>query len=288
MKTSKKNVSIFNYFDYREYLDDWFNALKSRRRGYSFREFSREAGITSHNFLPRILNRQRNLSDTFVPILSAYFHLQEKEQQYFASLVAFNNAKTPSIKEAYLKRLLALRVVNEEFKLEDKKFHFFEKWYYPVLRELVTICDFKEDYAVLARQCVPRISPAQARGAVAFLLKNRFITRDADGRYRATEAIIATDAEVDSAIIPKYHAITLQQCAMAVETIKKEARNFSSSTLLVSQEVYEEIKTEIYQFRKRLLAMAKACPRPNMVCFAGFQLLPRSKIIDRDLKKNKE
>jgi uncharacterized protein (TIGR02147 family) len=279
MKELKEAITIFDYFDYRDYLRDIYDYLKGRRYGYSYRAFSQEAGISSHNFLPRIIRRERNLSEEFIPVLARYLKLSEKEKKYFETLVSFNNSKKPSIKEKYLKQLLALRVVNGEYKIEDKKLRFFEKWYYPVIRELVAICDFKEDYNMLARHCVPRITPVQAKGAVAFLVKNGFVKKGNDGRYGVTEAIIATDPEVDSAIIPKYHRITIRQCADAVDTLKKEDRNFSSSTLRVSKEVYEEIKKEIFNFRKRLLSMAKDCPNPEMVCFTGFQLLPRSEVI---------
>ena len=279
MKNSKETVTIFNYFDYREYLHDVYDHFKRRRYGYSYRTFSREAGISSHNFLPRIIRRERNLSEEFIPALGAYLKLSAKEVKYFLALVSFNNAKRVSVKEKHLKQLLTLRVVNEEFKLEDTKLRFFEKWYYPVIRELVAICDFKEDYNVLARHCIPRITASQAESAVAFLVRNGFIKKNEDGRYHVTDAVVATAPEVDSAIIPRYHKITLQQCVDAVETIKKEDRNLSSSTLRVSRDVYEEIKQEIYHFRKRLLSMAKECKNPEMVCFAGFQLLPRSKAI---------
>ena len=287
MKNPQETINIFNYFDYREYLDDCYNNLKSKRRGFSYRAFSREVGVQSHNFLHRILRRERNLSEEYIPLLAGYLRLGNKEVKYFETLIAFNNAKKPSVKEKCLKQLLALRVVNEEYKIQDEKLSFFDKWYYPVVRELVTICDFQDDYSVLARSCVPHISTAQAKDAVAFLLKNGFIQRGKDGRYGAVEAVIATDPEVDSAIIPKYHKATLQQCVEAVETIKKADRNFSSSTLLVSKELYEEFKKEIYHFRKRLLSMAKECANPEMVCFTGFQLLPRSKpIMDDSIKES--
>jgi uncharacterized protein (TIGR02147 family) len=279
MKNSKEAVIIFDYFDYREYLDDYFVFLKSKRRGFSYRAFSREAGIRSHNFLPRILSRERSLSEEFIPLLTSYLHLSGKEVKYFEALVAFNNAKKPSTKELLLKQLLTLRTVYEEHKIQDEKLHFFDKWFYPVVRELTTICDFQDDYALLARQCVPHISATQAKDAVAFLLKNGFIFREPDGRYRTVEAVIATDPEVDSAIIPKYHKETLLQCVHAIEAVNKEDRNFTSSTLLVSKELFEEFKKEIYHFRKRLLSMAKDCKDPEMVCFTGFQLLPRSKPI---------
>ena len=277
MKSPKDSITIFDYFDYREYLDDYFAYLKSKRRGFSYRAFSREAGIRSHNFLPRILSRERNLSEEFIPFLASYFNLTGKEVRYFEALIAFNNAKKPSVKEQRLKQLLALRIVYDEHKINDEKLHFFDKWYYPVVRELITICDFQDDFAVLARHCVPHISPVQAKDAVTFLLKNGFIVRGKDGRYGAADAVISTDPEVDSAIIPKYHRETLLQCVNALETVTKEDRNFTSSTLLVSKELYEEFKKEIYHFRKRMLSMARDCKDPEMVCFTGFQLLPRSK-----------
>jgi uncharacterized protein (TIGR02147 family) len=279
MNRMPSQPNILDYFDYREYLSDVFTMLKKQRRAFSYRSFSRELGISSHNFLPRILKRERNLSDEFLPHLSAYLKLLPRETRYFETLVAFNNEKKPPLKEKFLKQLLTLRVIQEEHKIEDQKLHFFEKWYYPVIRELVSICDFKENYAFLARHCIPRITATQAKGAVEYLVDNRFIKKDDTGRYRAIDQVIATEPEVNSAIIPKYHKITLHQCADAVDTVRKENRNFSSSTLLVSLELYNEIKEEIFHFRKKLLGMAKECANPEMVCFAGFQLLPRSEIV---------
>ena len=281
-KPSDKSVNIFNYFGYREFFKDAYELLKRNRSAYSYRVFSKEAGISSHNLLPRILKNQRNLTSEFIPKLAEYLRLSAKEAKYLQVLVAFNNAKKPSDKERFLKLLLSVRVANEEFRIEDDKLHFFDKWYYPVVRELVVICDFREDYNKLARNCIPRISAHQAESAVAFLLKNDLIRKDATGRYSVTDAIIATEPEVDSAIIPKYHRITMQQCVDSIDIIKKEDRNFSSSTLLVSKELYEDIKKEIYQFRKRLLSMAKDCKNPEMVCYTGFQLLPRSELIPNE------
>jgi len=257
----------------------FLTCLKKKRHGYSYRNFSREAGIASHNFLPRILRRERNLSEAFIPQLGSYLKLTAKELNYFRALVAFNNARRPSVKDSCLKVLLRLRYGNEEHKIEDAKLGFFDKWYYPVVRELVTLLDFQDDYALLARHAIPRISAAQAKSAVAFLLKNSFIKKESNGRYVVANAIISTESEVDSAIVPKYHKAALEQCIDAIETVKKDDRNFSSSTLLVSRELYEEFKIEIELFRKRLLSMAKECSNPDMVCLAAFQLLPRSEQI---------
>ncbi len=119
-------MNIFNYFDYRKYLDDCFQNIKSKRRGFSFRAFSRELGVQSHNFLPRILRRERNLSEEFIPSLAAFLRLNGAEVRYFKALIAFNDAKKPSVKQKLLKRLFALRIVNEDHKIQDEKLHFYE------------------------------------------------------------------------------------------------------------------------------------------------------------------
>jgi uncharacterized protein (TIGR02147 family) len=275
-------ISVFDFFDYCEFLAAWYKHEKQRRYGYSYRSFSREAGIASHNFLPRIISRQRRLSKEFVPLIADYLHMSAREIRYFNILVTFNNTAKPKLKEAYLRQLLSLRHESNERRLADKQLHFFDMWYYPIIKELLVIGNFKEDYALLARKCIPRISTAQAKNAVAFLTDNGFVIRESDGSYRAVNQVISTDNEVNSAIISKYHRETIRQCADAVDAIKKEDRYFSSSTLLVSGEVYEAIKQEIYHFRKRLLALALESKNPDRVCFTGIQLLPRSEVLSQD------
>jgi len=288
IKNQNSLISIFDYFDYREYLSDVFAGMKKKRHGFSFRVFSREAGIESHNFLPRILQRRRNLTGKFISLIIDYIELSHREERYFRALVSFNNAKKLSEKEQSLKLMLSMRVTNDEYKLEDKKLRFFEKWYYPVIRELAIMLDFKNDFNLLARKCIPRITAAQAKSAMEFLTKNGFLTVNKNGGYATSEPILSTEAEVNSAIISKYHKTTLTQCADAVETMKKEKRNFTSSTLRISVDMYEEMKNEIFHLRKHFLGMAKQCENPEMVCFAGFQLLPRSEIITgNDTYKNR-
>jgi len=276
MQQQPKKVSIFEYYDYREYLQEVFSDLKRRRFSYSYRTFSCEAGISSHNFLPRIIRRERNLSPAFIGNIARYLKLSAREVKYLTALIAFNNCRKPSLKECFLRQLQTLRIVSEEYRIEDGKLRFFEEWYYPVVRELAVLSDWGDDFAALARRCIPRITPAQAKSAIQFLISNGFLEKDVDGRYDVADPIVSTEPEVDSAIIPRYHKVTLQQCAEALETVPKEERNYSSLTLRVSRTMYDEVKQEIFQLRKRILAMAKGCPNPEMVCFIGFQLLPRS------------
>jgi uncharacterized protein (TIGR02147 family) len=274
-------TDIFKYFDYMEYLNDFYSDMKSQVYGFSHRSFLKKAGISSPNYLVRILKGQRKLSPKFITNFSRAINHSEKEAEYFRLLVVFKNEKSPEEKEKYLRGMLTARYSREELRVNDQKLKFFKKWYYPVIRELVTIVDFNGDFNLLASRVVPRITTVQARNAVHFLEKTGFIKRVSHGRYRQTDSVITTGPEVHSTIMADYHKKTILQSARAIDDIQSEERDISSLTLSVSRETYREIKKEIQDFRKRLLSLARNDNNPELVCFAGFQLLPKSKVCEK-------
>lgn len=283
MKREKSQaVNIFDFFSYQEYLNAVYAHLKDTRIGFSHRTFARDAGIASPNYLHRVLKGERNLTLNYVPNFCKALKLNAEETKYLEALVQFNNEKSSQQKEEFLRKLLTLRYSRGEYKIQDKKLLFYSRWYYPIIRELVVIIDFKEDYNLLARSCIPRITSVQAENAVKYLVKNGFIKRDDRGRYTYANPVISTGPEVNSTILRKYHKQTISQCVDALDTIKVEDRDVSSLTMSVSKKTYLAMKKEIQDFRKRLLAMAKEDKQGEMVCYAGFQLIPKSKVHTRE------
>ncbi|MBN1308514.1 MAG: TIGR02147 family protein [Chitinispirillaceae bacterium] len=274
----KKTVDIYNYFDYREYLNAVYHARKQRNNGFSHRLFSREAGITSPNYLFRVLKGERTLGSAYIEKFCKALHLTPGESLYFTTLVLFNNEPEIAKKESLLRTLLSLRYRRGLHRIDDKKLKFFSKWYYPVIRELAAILQFKGDCNLLARNCVPRITSRQAANAVAYLLKAGFLKKGVDGCFIRTDPVISSGDEVRSTVLRNYHRQTLNQSMEALDSIEPENRDISSLTLSVSGNTYLAIKKEIRNFRKHLLAMAQADEHPEMVCLAGFQLFPRSRM----------
>jgi uncharacterized protein (TIGR02147 family) len=280
-----KPVDIYNYFDYREYLQAAYLQRKQRDIGFSHRLFSREAGISSPNYLLRVLKGERSLSHGYIQKFCKALGLARGESQYFKTLVQFNTEKEIIKKENLLRTLLSLRYRRGILRMDDKKLQFFGKWYYPVIRELAVILDCKNDFNLLARHCVPRITAQQAENALSYLLKTGFLKQNADGAYERTEPVISSGDEVRSTVLRNYHRQTLAQSIEALDTIDLENRDISSVTLSVSRKTYVVIKKEIQDFRKRLLAIAKEDANPEMVCLTGFQLIPRSKMADAGASK---
>lgn len=279
MKTrNKPDIDILIYFDYREYLDAVYNHRKQTESGFSYRSFAQEAGITSPNYLFRVIKGDRSLNGDYIEKFCNALHLTSNEKRYFTTMVHFNNESEPSTKQKHLQSLLSIRYRRGVHRLDDKKLQFFSKWYYPVIRELAVLLNFKEDYNLLARSCLPRITAQQAMNAVAYLVKNGFLEKYADGSFKRSDPVISSGDEVKSVILRNYHKQTLNQSIDALNTIAPENRDISSVTLCVSKKTYLAMKKEIQDFRKRLLSMAREDKNPEMVCLAGFQLFPRSRI----------
>ncbi len=273
-------INIYNYFDYREYLQDIFDIYKKNQKGFSYRSFAKDSGIKSQTYMMRIIKGERHLSQNYIPNICAFFKLNPQEEKYFKVLVAFINTKDPNEKENHLKQILALRYSKDECRIEDKKLNFFKRWYYPIIREIVTIVDFNDDYNFLARLCKPRITSVQAQGAVNYLLQNDFIKKGPDGSYSQTDQIITTGAEVNSTILRKYYRKIMSHFMDSIDTEKREDRDISSLTLSVSENLFRHIKKEIQDFRKKLLTMAKDDEEnPERVCLVGMQVIPRTKRI---------
>lgn len=274
---------ILDYFDYREYLRDWFEQGKMANPELSHRSFLDKAGIGGSTYLLRVINGDRRLSPGFVPNFTRALGLVGKDRAFFELLVQFNNRKNVDRKNELLGELLKIRKANPHYTLEDKKLRYFQKWYYPVIRDLVALVDFGEDYSLLARLLKPPIKARQAQSAVSYLLKNGFIKKASDGTYEPTEPIVATPPRVHSTVLSQFHKKNLRLNLDAYEFLPADQRAYSSVTMSVSEKTFEKVREEIHQFRQRLLAMARGDHSPERIVHVGFQLLPRT----RDIKRGK-
>lgn len=274
-------VPIYHFFDYREYLNAVYLTRKKSDEGFSHRVFSREAGIASPNYLCRVLSGERALGTAYIKKFCKALHLTPGESRYFSTLVLFNTETEVAEKDALLRTLLSLRYRRGIHRIDDKKIQFFSKWYYPVVRELATILQCNDDYNRLARNCIPRITSRQAANAVTYLLKTGFLKKHGDGTYSRTNPVISSGDEVKSTVLRNYHRQTLNQSIEALDSFELENRDIASLTLSVSKKTFLAMKQEMQDFRKRLLVMAQEDEHPEMVCLAGFQLFPRSKIASK-------
>ena len=87
-------LDVFAYLDFRAFLRDYYNARNTTGRGFSYRSFSRRAGLKSPNYLKLVIDGERDLSADMAERFGHACGLKQDELRYFVDLVAFGQATT--------------------------------------------------------------------------------------------------------------------------------------------------------------------------------------------------
>lgn len=245
--------NIFEYTNYRDFLRDSYAHLKKTQDNFSYRYFAIKAGFSSSGFLHLIIDGKRNLSKDSVPRFSSALGLSKKEQQFFDTIVSFNQAKTPEAKRYYLELIHNLRSLKVGTSLGDHQFNYLSNWFYPVIRELISLLDFEENTAWIKARLCGRITCRQAQEAIDSLLKMGLVKRDASGRLVLSDANLTTEEEVKSTAAYTFHQQMLSVAKDVLATIPAVRREVSGITMAVSRRHFNEIKKKIHQFRNEVM-----------------------------------
>lgn len=243
---------IFEFIDYRKFLSLFYEDKKEHFPYFSYRYFSQKLGINSPSFLMHVIDGKRNLTTKMVERFSKALDLSPKEARYFRNLVLFNQAKTANEKQEYYTVLRSMAGMVKESVLGTNQYDYFSTWYTPVLRELICLHDFKDDYKAIAATVKPAILPSQVKAAVALLLKLGLIERGDEGRYRQTVSAITADSSVTSLAVRSFTRAMLEHSKTALDTIDKNERHVSGLTMGISPEAYDVIAVEVEAFKNRI------------------------------------
>jgi uncharacterized protein (TIGR02147 family) len=267
-------IDVFRYLDYRAFLADYYRARK--RRGFSYRAFSRTAGLGAPNYLKLVIAGQRNLTGPMAARFAGACGLAGESAEYFVELVNFNQARSNEQRNASYARLEAFGRYRRGHKLELAHATYHSTWYLPAIRELCASPSFREDPQWIADTLWPRIKPLEARQALDTLLALGLLTRDPHGRLRQNAAVVSTGAETQGLHIANYHAEMMRRATAAMELVPAPQRDISSLTFCASERSLGRIKARIQEFRRELIQLVEAEPERDQVVQLNLQLFPLS------------
>ncbi|MGZ3771792.1 MAG: TIGR02147 family protein [Bdellovibrio sp.] len=271
---SHNKKTIFEYTDFRDFLNEKWKTLKQENPKFSLRYFARVAGFKSHNFLKHVLSGKSRLSEDSIEKFSKALKLNREEANFFKNLVLFNQALDSTEKHAYGRRLMQSKTYRKIFPLAEAQFNYFTHWYFIPIREFVKLSEFKEDYQWIAQNLTPKITPAEAEKAVEELLQLGLLERNEIGRLAQKSAFVSTANEVSSKVVAQYHREMLKRAAESIDLIPRDKRDISNMTVTVSEEMATKLKEKIQNFRKEIVEMISHDNTPNSVYQLNFQIFP--------------
>jgi uncharacterized protein (TIGR02147 family) len=276
-RTRKVEVSVYDFLDYRAYLRAYYDAAKRTRPSFTFRLFSKLAGLRSPNFLKLVIEGKRNLGADSVTRFSEALGLQGADAEFFADLVAFNQAGSLADKNRAFERIAASRRFRAARRIDGDLFAYLSHWYNPAVRELAGRADFSEEPRWIAARIHPRISPAEAAEAMRLLLSLGLLVRDPEsGRVLRGEPTLTTEHQVLSIASAAFHRQMIERAAESIETVPRELRDLAALTVCISPKTAAAVKERIHQFREMLTELCDSDREGAVVYQLNVQWFPLS------------
>lgn len=272
---AKAPIEVFDFLDYRDFLRGYYEHKKAGR-GFSYRAFSRRAGLKSPNYLKLVIDGERNLTPAMAQRFGEACGLKGSGLRFFVDLVAFNQAKTSEERAERYRDLTGHRSFRKAQRLDLKHAEYHSEWFIPAVRELAHRADFRADTAWIATQMMPRISQSEAERALQVLSELQMLQEDEDGGVSPTDALVTTGPQTKWVHIGEYHRVMMQRAAESIDLVPAAERDISSLTLCVDAGKLQEIKAQLRVLRQSLLALADDSVDPARVIQINFQLFPLS------------
>jgi uncharacterized protein (TIGR02147 family) len=278
MSTRHKNIpNIFGYNDFRKYLADFQQARQVDDHHFSKSEFSRLLQLpNTRSYLNDILNGKK-VTTTFIERFITVLELDKDEAKYFRVLVSFNQAETPDERELYFEQLIALNKTPKKI-LDPKLFVYYKYWYNSVIRALLDIMDFSDDYAALSKKVFPTITVSEAKSSITLLKDLGLIAKNDKGFYKPTDKSITTPDFIRDELVKSYQLNCLDMAKTAM--MKGNVKPFSVNTnmISISQNGYKRLEKQIIKFRSEVRSLVHKDEEPaENVFLLNITLIPTSK-----------
>lgn len=245
--------NLYEFLDFRAFLREWFEAKKAAEPRFTHRKFARLAGQRSPSFLVDVLEQRRNLTPETAAAVAQAIKLNAAETRFFLALVDLDRARDTAERNAAWEQISASRAFREARPIEGDGFRYLSHWFYPAIRELAWLPEFRADPEWIAAQVQPPITAAEARRALQTLLDLGLLAEDEQGHLRPVDATVATPHEVRGLAVHNYHHGMLDLAREAIERFRSQERHFVAATVAVPDSLVPWLKDELDALQERIL-----------------------------------
>ena len=277
---------IVEYTDYRKFIQDYYDERK-RSSAFTWRDFARDAGFTSPVYLKYVCEGKKSLSVGAAGSVANAMGLAGFESTYFVLMVSYAHAKSDKAKRAAFEERCALAQAHKVRVLGNEEFDYFKSWKNPVLREIAPHMPGARPLE-MAHACKQKISATEVSETLDFLMKAGLLKKDKDGNYVQTEKSISMGPVDAVPVAAREMQRQMGEFAVKAMDLPLSERDMSGVTMGITRRAYEQIKKEIADFRRRIVAIASADDDTEQVYRLNMQLFPLSErfTTKKDVKLN--
>lgn len=272
---------LFDYDDFRKFLKDYFEEQKKMRAVFSHRFFAAKAGFSSSSYCLNVIRGRFKLTPKSIEKIAKAMDLEPLQKNYFEALVKYNQAEQAEIRDAAWEQITQLRKHVEFTHITIREQGYFEKWYYPVIRELAVHSNWNGNYTKLGRMLDPQITTDEARTAVKKLLEWGLIRINESGQFEETSQMLNA-SQVPPMALRSIRRQYIQHAIGAVEQKQKNERFAAFTTLAMSEKSYNYAVKVLEDARKKIIAKVVNDPEVEKIYELMIVVFPMSKNISEE------
>lgn len=276
-----KKIYLIDYSDYRKFLADYYTNMRKSIPRFTYELWAAKAGFSSPSFIQLLIKGKRNCTRDSVIKLTQSMKMTKKEASYFKWLVFFNQTKNLQEKLLYLHKLDRTKPSDTPRLLRSDEYRYLEKWYIPLIREMVDLPFFNASPRWIAKMSEFPIQRRKIEKALQFLIEAGYLFRDDKGRLRKIDKTVraAPGGAFDpmNLAIKNIHCTMLKLAQSAAAEMPANKRYITNAMLSLSRNAYDAAIERIRQLKAELLAIASADNCPEKIYQLGVSLFPLTK-----------
>jgi len=274
---SKARPKVFEFLDFRMFMQEMFDFLKNSTRGFSNRHLAMRAGFKSSGFFINVVRGRKSLSLAGAAKVAKGLRLSPSESEYFVDLVAWNLETDTQKKLKLFKRLTSSRAFHERDPLKQAQLSYFSDLRMPIVREMI-LAGASDRTSILSNFILP-LSESELENILKTLSSLEMIHESKDGlsvSHRAAHTL----ADCPSPILKTYHRQMIEKGADALESVDRSLRDIQALTLSIDPEELQVLKSSLYRFLNDLATRFEMKKTKSRVVYqVNIQAFPLSKLM---------
>lgn len=269
----KTNMPIvYDYLDYREFLQAVYAHNKVSETPFSFAKWAAKGNFKSRSFLRLVMLGKRNLSSDSLPRVLDVLGLNKTQGHYFSLLVQYNQATSYQSREFFFKKLIHIRGSKESKQIQNT-YHYLANFQTPRVQLLLNRKNVAKDVISLAG--LLRLSESKMQ-SILENLRDLNLAEEVNGQWQAKETLIDVNDDFGNLALQSFHKKSLEEALAAIE-LPPEKRIYKAAILSLDEESYESIKQEMHEFLGLLIQKYKnEKPKTEKVYQVNINLIPVS------------
>lgn len=238
---SKSRPDLFTYQDYRAFLRDWIDYLKTEKKKFSLRQLALQAGLGS-GYLSTVLAGKQPLSSKGLTKIIPHLELEDSEKTFLELLRTVAESDDHSVRMEALNRIQRFRAFGQNNPQEVETFQYLSRWYHVAIREMAGLKGFNLEPAAIQRRLKSRVPLKDIEEALRFLIDHRYIELDGDGKVKLPEKQVQCFGKIYQIALRQFHREMFRVAGETLDNTSIEHRHVLGHTVAVSKEGYTKIR----------------------------------------------